>query len=245
MSSILQNYETKNKRIIRNLKTVNDKLFSMDKFMRYMLIGPSGSGKSYLIKNLVLNPKMYKYFFDEIYLFIKSIDDQNEWEELIKDNLMRNKIKVISEFNQQDVAELFDELEVDSNKQKSPPNVLFVFDDMALDGLTYPLKKTIIDHIFIRGRHSHVSIIISSQVYKALNKNTRSLNANVITIFQGTKYSDLESIAEEHSTIYPKDKILDLFTKHLENKHDSITIDYTHEKVLFKDKNFNIINIDE
>ena len=245
MSISLENFEGKNKRVIRHLNVVNDKIFKMDKHLRYIICGMSGSGKSYLIKNLVLNRKLgFKYFWDEIYLFIKSMDDQKEWEELIEEHLLQNKVKIIKDFNDRDVEALFKDIEADSNKEKSPPNIVFIFDDMALDGLTYPNKKTIIDQIFIRGRHSHLSILISTQVYKSLNKNTRSLNTNAITIFEGTKYSDLEAIAEEHSTIYPKDTILMLFKKHLQNKHDFITIDYTHDKVLFKDKNFNIIDIE-
>lgn len=245
MSNLLENFEGKNKRTIRHLNTVNAKMFKMDKHLRYIICGMSGSGKSYLIKNLVLNRKLgYKYFWDEIYLFIKSMDDQKEWEELIEEHLLQNKVKIIKDFNEKDVELLFKDIERDSNKEKSPPNIVFIFDDMALDKLTYPNKKTIIDQIYIRGRHSHISIIISTQVYKSLNKNTRSLNTNAITIFEGTKYSDLDAIAEEHSTIYPKSSILNMFQNHLKQKHDCISIDYTHDKVLFKDKNFDIINIE-
>jgi AAA+ ATPase superfamily predicted ATPase len=237
--AMLENFETKNKKAIKNLNVINDKLFKMNKHLRYILCGPSGSGKSYLIKNFVLNRKWgYKYFFDEIYLFIKSLDDQLEWKDILNEQMMSNKTKIIDEFEPDDIKNLFYDIELDVNNNKNPPNVLFIFDDMALDGLTFPNKKTVIDELFIRGRHANISIIISTQVYKSINRNTRVLNCNALTIFEGTKHSDLEAIAEEHSTRYDKEKVLNLFKNNLIKKHDFITIDYTHDEVLFKDKNF-------
>ena len=48
---------------------------------RFICLGPSGSGKSILIQNMILNDNVYRNLFSRIFLFSPSIDvDYQTWQ---------------------------------------------------------------------------------------------------------------------------------------------------------------------
>lgn len=237
----LKKFEISSHRRINKLDVINKHLPRPDKALRWILLAPSGYGKSYLIKNILFNDDWgYKNFYDEIYCFIKSKDDVEEMRQLIIQNKMRKKVEIVQDFNNDDVKDLFEDIESDVEDGQTLNNVLFMFDDMVLSGISHSSKKSIIDEIFMRGRHANVSIIISSQRYKWLNQNMRVNNLNVLTLFYGTKSSELHAVAEEHSGMYEPDQLKKMFHQFLKQKYDFITIDYTADNP-FKDKNFHNI----
>ena len=79
---------------------------------RWVLLGASGSGKSMLIKNILLN-KLFGYikYFDEIYVFNGSLDDVEEMKELVEKHKLTEKIKVLNKFDNDKVQGLFDDIE--------------------------------------------------------------------------------------------------------------------------------------
>ena len=59
---------------------------------RTILLAPSGSGKTVLISNMILN--LYRDVFERIYIFSPSIDGETIW---ILSNASRYKFKIILE----------------------------------------------------------------------------------------------------------------------------------------------------
>jgi hypothetical protein len=235
-------FEIRNSNKVRNIEVINKALPSPTRALRWIMLGPTSSGKSTIIKNVLFNNEWgYNKFYDEIYAFIKSKDDIAELNQLIKQSNMKHKIQIVESFNEYEVQDLFEDIETDAeDSKKSLNNVLFIFDDMILDNISNRSKTNIIDSVFMRGRHANISIIISSQRYKWLNLNMRCNNANVLSVFYGTKQSELNAVAEEHSGAHEPDDLLKLFRQHLLKKYDFMTIDYTCDTP-YKDKNFKTI----
>lgn len=196
---------------------------------RWVLVGFSGSGKSTLIKNVVFNDKFYKKYFDEIYIFMGSIDDIHELNVLKKRKRMSRRVQVIGpKLDLVAVSNLYDEIEIDNGKRKNPSRVLMIFDDMITSNSFTSRKLNIIDKLFVQGRHSNVSVMISTQKYKALNTNLRTINTTALTVF-GSNLLELKQIAEEHSNHLTRDELLDILKQAQEKKYNSITINYTND----------------
>lgn len=216
---------------------------------RWILLGPSGSGKSTLIKNILFNRDLgYSRYFDEIYVWLGSLDDIEEMREIVSKSVnLKDKIRILNKFDNDDVQELFDNIEQDNVSLDKPQNVLFVFDDQVTNGISKISGKTnVLDTIFVRGRHANVSCIVSTQKYKLLNQNMRQLNATHLTVYYGTERTDLDGVASEHAGTLDSDDLLRLLKRTLTRRYDSITIDKKADaNKRFKDKEFDTIDVSE
>lgn len=208
---------------------------------RWIITGPSGSGKSNLIKNIVFN--FYKKYFSEIYVFIMSKDDALEYERLTKSSRMKDKVSITTKIDFDDIQDLYEEIE-DENayKKKNKERVLMVFDDAVIDGISNNYKRNIIDRLFIAGRHANISTLISTQKYKMLNANMRMCNCNVLTVFNSNG-KELQQIAEEHNNLLNSNEMFEMLKDHLKKKYSFLTIDYTKSEIgnRFRDNEFNSI----
>lgn len=241
----LELYETNLKNKVSKLEKVAKQLPYPNKALRWIMLGPTGSGKSVLIKNIIFNKSFgYRDFYDEIYLFIKSKDDVFEFKQLLQQQQMQDKCKIIQKFDNTEVLDLINDIEGDVEKTSKLNNILFVFDDMVLDGISHSNKKSVIDEVFMRGRHANISIIISTQRYKWLNQNMRVNNISNLSVFHGTKASELVAVADEHSGIFESDDIIKMFKEYLVKRYDYITIDYTADHP-FKNKEFKNIMLNQ
>lgn len=214
---------------------------------RWILVGSSGSGKTNLIKNILFEKKWgYVKYFDEIYVFSGSKDDLEEYKGYANKLNLQNKMGFYQKFDDAGIKKICDEVEEDNNsiRIKNPVRCLFVMDDQICNNVSSISKLNSIDEIMIRGRHAHISCIVSTQKYTALNQNIRKLNASAITIFQQTNRQDLESVAKDHSDLMNPNELLELFRQHLKEKFSFITIDTKADYgERIRDKDFNIIRI--
>lgn len=206
---------------------------------RWILAGPSNSGKTTLLKNILFSKQFgYREYFDEIYLWLGSEDDKIEINHLSKINGMDEKIFITSSYNDDRLKMLLNEIEQDEKNKVKKSRILFVFDDMICGGISHKCKLNAIDEVFIRGRHiaAGISIILSTQKYMSLNNNQRLLNATQITLFSGTQSTDLDAISKEHNSIRTKDEMMEIFRNNLQKRFDFLTV-YTKENEI-KDKKF-------
>lgn len=212
---------------------------------RWIIAGSSGSGKTNLIKNILFDKTFgYNRYFDEIYVFSGSKDDLEEYLGYASRLNMSHKMKFYQKFDDEGIKGICDEVETENNsfRIRNPTRVLFVLDDQITNGISKVSKMNVIDEIFIRGRHSHISCIISTQKYVALNQNIRKLNASAITVFSETNSSDIKQIAEDHADLMDQKELMELFKQNLKQKYSFITIDTKREyKERILDRNFNVI----
>ena len=226
------------------------KLIDENKMMppfRTVLTGPTSSGKSNFIKNVLFN-KQFKYckYMDEIYVFCASKDDLIEYKNwAIKENIDK-KFKFMDKYDDEAVKELIDSIETDNIKRKNPQRVLIVLDDQICNNVSSRSKLNAVDEIFIRGRHANISVIISTQKYKALSNNMRVLNVSNVVIFNGTNSNDLDAIASEHANTLSKDEVERLIKDHIDKPYSFVMINYKHTpEKRFQDSNFKVINLDK
>ena len=174
-----------------------------------------------------------------------SLDDVFELNSLVQSYGLQDKVMINQTFINEDVKELFDDIEKDCMKPKAP-KVLMIFDDQITNNISQKSSLNMIDQIFIRGRHCNISCIISTQKYKSLNNNVRQLNISHLTVFNGTNKTDIEAIAEEHSNSLSKEEMINLMSDQLQNKYSFMTVSYQNDiNNRFLDNKFNIININK
>ena len=205
--------------------------------LRWVLLGPSMAGKSTIIKNVLFNDKWgYNKYFDEIYAFIGSLGDVADLKTEVHKRGLTDDICVQHKFNNDDVENLFDQIELANSKATNKSRVLFIFDDQITNGLSSKSKPNIIDTLYVRGRHALCSVIISTQKYRLLNNNVRQLNVTYLTIFEGTNSADLEAVSAEHNGTKTPKQLLAILRSKLTSKYDTLTIDYNRQGLLLNTK---------
>ena len=95
------------------------------------------------------------------------------------------------------------------NGHKKLYQILVLIDDFA-DNPSFTRKSPLLHQLYIRGRHSAISTITSTQVYKAISPIIRK-NLTAIMVYRLRNYSDLESLLEEFGSVYDKDTLLQLY----------------------------------
>ena len=185
--------------------------------MRSMLLGPSGSGKTMLLQNNKLN--IYRGCFERIFIFSPSINIDQSWEpvrDYIEEHIKPDKDEQLyfDEYNPADLENIITtRFKVVDYMKKNNNNklyqILVVIDDFA-DNPSFTRKSPLLHQLYIRGRHSAISRITSTQVYKAISPIIRK-NLTAIMVYRLRNYSDLESLLEEFGAVYDKDTLLELY----------------------------------
>ena len=212
--------------------------------LRAILLGPSGSGKSVLLQNMILD--LYRDCFSRIYIFSPSINvDYQTWEPVKKyiaksipenddeefyyahydedalNNIINTQRKIIEYQKKHNHNKLF--------------SILIVVDDFA-DDVKFSRNSKLLHSLFTRGRHSQISTLVATQKFNALSPIIR-VNASDLYVFRLRNYSDLQAFLDEVSAIAPKDVILDMYNLAVDEPYSFLTVKLTSKD---KDKIFMI-----
>ena len=230
---------------------------------RMVLIGSTGTGKTNFIKHLIFNE--YKNYFDEIYIFIGSSDDRDEYERIAsckkyrlwnkkKQDLYKSKKKcliekmtIMQEVSAEQLKDLYDELEQEQNETGKKIRSLWVFDDQITSNL-FRRKGSMgmIDQIFIKGRHINLSCIISTQYYTALSQNIRGANTSQVVLFSGLSDKELKKIAEEQAQELTKEEFINLYRIITEKKFSALIINTKEPpKTKYQNEEFDLIELSD
>ena len=139
-----------------------------DDFFWMLICGPSNSGKTNLLLNMIYNLLL----FDKIYLFSKNLH-QYQYQGFLKDFAERINPKVgyeVIEAYDDEIIPL-EELPVDNQK-------IVVFDDLLCE----KNQNSIINY-FINGRHKNCCVIYLSQTFYKVPKDIR-VNCSHLCIFR-------------------------------------------------------------
>lgn len=200
--------------------------------IRGLIVGKSGSGKTTVLMNLLLQPRWLDYnnlfvygksLFQPEYKIIKTAFECGFSKELVlhffkhPDEFMRQ-----AQINKCEIGDLIHEIGQElSNKQvnthffESADDVpdpsslcsgdknLIIFDDVMLQ------KQNAIEQYYIRGRHNNVDCFYLSQNYFKPPRQTVRENANLIILFP----QDIKTV--EH--IYPDHASLDMSLQEFRN----------------------------
>ena len=185
--------------------------------MRAMLCGPSGSGKSVVLQNMILD--VFRGCFSRVYIFSPSIDIDQTWDPVkkyIKDEIKPDPAENIF-FNTYDPEALREIISTQhqvaeymkKEKYSFLYQILIVVDDFA-DDPAFTRNSSLLHQLYIRGRHQMISTITATQVYRAISPVVRK-NVTYLCIFRLRNQSDLDAVIEETSAIFDKATLLKFY----------------------------------
>jgi len=112
--------------------------------------------------------------------------------------IKKTAVEIYNSYNNKHLLELIDNIDKVQKERrgnkKRPLNILFVFDDMAYSNIVSKSKSTALDQLVINRRHYNVSLLITSQTYKALNQNLRTNNLSHLLLMRAN-LKDLKMIS--------------------------------------------------
>jgi hypothetical protein len=173
-----------------------------------VIYAPSNSGKTVLITNLIEH--IYRGCFERVYIFSPSIAIDDSWQSTKK--YLDNAIKLSddepplyhSNFDESVVEEIMTTQKkvIDHIKKNKTSNklysILIVLDDVADDN--NQRNSQALKSLFVKGRHSQISVILSSQKGSLLNPVCR-VNADSLYVFKLRNFQDLDMLITELSAL--------------------------------------------
>jgi hypothetical protein len=163
---------------------------------RLGLFASSGGGKTTIIVNMLTKPHFYRDYFEWVFIWSPTISVDPNWQAL-KQQLPANRYNRIKVFEEYDEKHL-DAIRAEQKKiikqlpkGKTSP-ILLIFDDM-IDSDIMGSKK--FKSLFFRGRHDHISLMLSYQSYKMVQRSLR-MNLSDVVVTQ-VQSNELSKIAEE------------------------------------------------
>jgi hypothetical protein len=222
--------ELKIKPMPLDTETKDDKIDKLDSRLfshpfRSVIVASSGGGKSSFLYSLINESKMYRGFFDKILIWNGSPRYNAQFEKI-------PNAEVINEFDADEIKMMVDEIRDIQADRKAKGlryfRILLVFDDFSSKGLVSRNAVNIIDDIFCSGRNAGISIIITSQVYKHINRNCRMTNVTHLVVM-GVNQEMMKEIAEEHQSEFATpDDVVSIYKDIRKNdKYGHLIVDYT------------------
>ena len=180
---------------------------------RCIITGPSSSGKSVFLTNLILD---IINEYNELFIYSPSLH-QNLYQKLIKCFSNHIPIHIIPNIlNEVDIDLVIEEIVNNKDFQKSAIQIE-TFD--IIENLKYPqeyedntiiilddlnekeINNDKIQALFKRGRHNNLSIFIISQDYYELPKRTIRCNGNIFHLFKPNNYLDVRNIYQDKASM--------------------------------------------
>lgn len=204
--------------------------FKKNKHFSSIICGSRRSGKSYLVKYLFKKNK-FNEKFDYIIIMCNS-SELEKYKEYVKGELF------FHEFDPDVIDRLF--ILADHNKENyNEKNYLIILDDSISNTQLYSQS---LDRIFSRGRHSNISLILTTQKMSMASTMSRS-NSDVV--FLGGAKSSLEKKAYINNFLYGEiefpegvneEKALIKIIKESTKDFNFLVIDYNKDQILYSFK---------
>ena len=189
-------------------------------FLRCIITGPSSSGKSVFLTNLILNIISE---YNKLYIYSPSLH-QDLYQKLIKCFSNYIPIHIIPKIlKDEDLDVAIDEIDNNKDFEKSNTEIETYesieelkfpqeYEDggnIILDGLNEKeMNGPRVQAMFKRSRHNTLSIFIISQDYYEIPKRMIRENGNIYHIFKPNNFLDVRNIYQEKATM---DMTLDEF----------------------------------
>lgn len=172
--------------------------------VRCIICGPSNSGKTNVLLNMLFDPK--GLVFENIYIFSKSLN-QPKYEFLSK--VLPEEIGYFPSDDNSKVIE----------PSQAEPNSVMIFDDIACE------KHDEIRSYFTMGRHNNIDVFYLGQTYSRIPKQLIRDNSNFIILFKQDDLN-LHHVYNDHvNTDMTYDKFREMCSKAWNDNHGFLTID--------------------
>ena len=220
-----------------------DKILYPSHPVRCIITGPSCSGKSVFLTNIILN---IINEYDKIYIYSPSLH-QDLYQKLIKCFSNYIPINIIPNIlNEEDIDLVIEEIINDKDFEKSNTEIE-TFND--IEELKFPqeyennsiiilddlnereINNDKIQAMFKGGRHNNLSIFIISQDYYELPKRTIRCNGNIFHLFKPNNYLDVRNIYQDKASMDMTLNEFNFLTSTCWNKdYQPLTIDMSKDK---------------
>ena len=185
----------------------------------------ANSGKSVVLVDLIL--RLYRNAWERIYIFSPSVhidscwkpvkdyiekdlevDGSKEpfffdtWEPDVLNDIVDTQKRVIEESKKQKIKQLYGILIV-VNDFADSPQVVHSSSGAASGG-------SMLNTLFIRGRHMMISTLVSSQKLRLLSSTMR-VNVQVMLVWRLRNRMELQSLLEEISAVYPTKTLEEMY----------------------------------
>ena len=132
---------------------------------RMICVAQSGGGKTNVVKNLITRDEFgYKqHFGDDIFIISETLELDGSWDDVVLPEHHKSK-----EWDEERLDEIIKYSAGSSN------GTLIVFDDLVCSDAINKYRSTLLDKIFMLGRHSKVNAIFTTQKYNALSPKMRA-----------------------------------------------------------------------
>lgn len=211
----------------------------------WIFSGPTCSGKSQAWLSLIL--RVYKGMFDRVFVFSPSILVDDSYQELRKflDKMSPKEKLYYDDLDQGVLGKIISDqtaiVEMCKQRKIKPPQILVVIDDMAdrSDVLNRRAGArnggSHITSLAVRGRHSNISWMVSTQclnlVCLPVRKNVRNL-----IIYRARSQREIEGLVEELAAVYDKDTLLQIYNRAVNDQPFSfltVKLDASDRKDMF------------
>ena len=183
---------------------------------RAIITGASGSGKSVLLTNMVLD--IYKGLFSHMDIWLPSINLDIIWNTIkkyIKEGMKIDTDKEKCFFEEFIAEELEKVIETQhkiieynkKNKLKKNYPILLILDDIANDPRIARYSK-LLNSTYVRGRYNGISEIISVQKFNALNILIR-VNTTHLFFYKLRNFKEIELLQDELSALPRRRRLQD------------------------------------
>ena len=194
-----------------------------------LISSKTGSGKSVLISNLLRRKEMYFKYFDKVYFCSSNVDDGKIYDEAYKEKIHINEDRMFDNFNEEIMSNIVEDIRNDEDFEDS--QYLLIIDDLPTE-LNKRTSK-IVKH-FLKHRHLHLSIIITTQKLNLLNMSIRNNCTHVIT-YRTNNTNERESMAT--MTELKKEDFYQLLDEATSEKYNFLFVDLLTNPTKFY-KNF-------
>lgn len=177
--------------------------------LRTIVVAPSYSGKSYFINEMLTDPKYgYCKVFkpSQIYIMSPTYETDTSYKDL-KKYMKKHEDNVVDDFDQDFIKDIFETQKKNKLNKEAKP-VLLLIDDLVTKIPTR--KQTILTDLFFKGRHLFVSIILTSQMYKAIPKALRTNACSYIFFSNNMNSKEINEVADEMPDDYITSYVEDL-----------------------------------
>lgn len=159
---------------------------------RLLLIGKSGSGKSMIIANMILNRNWYwkngEPIWNQIYIMSPTISFDPVWKSLTNEPKVLERLSMTDKFDLETIKGI---LNSGTRNLK-----LFILDDF----ISHVKKQQEMSDLFFRSRHVNMCIVVASQSYTSSIPKTIRLNASDYIVFDFGSEKERRIMQEEMST---------------------------------------------
>ena len=204
---------------IKQFETKQSKYDQIQKLpVRGILLGPSGAGKGVLLQNMILD--IYRDCFERVYIFSPSINVDHTW--LPVKTYLDNKINLSEDepslyydtYDPESLQAIIDTQRKIVEHQKTKRSnklfsILIIVDDFA-DDPSFNRNNKLLHSLYVRGRHSQISTLVSTQKFAALSPLIR-VNACSLYVFRLRNYQDLNTFLDEVSAIVDRKTLLQMY----------------------------------